>query len=99
MKQLLLTEARARLSALVDEVHRGKEPVAIAQRSKIKAVLVDADWHDRIEEERGYYRRVRKASPFRLRGTMKITGDVDEALEELKKERALSLERLMRGLK
>jgi prevent-host-death family protein len=51
MKQLSLTEARAKLSTLVAEVDKGKGPIAIAQRSKIKAVLVDAEWHTRVESE------------------------------------------------
>ena len=38
MKQLSLTEARAKLSTLVAEVDKGKGPIAIAQRSKVKAV-------------------------------------------------------------
>ena len=92
MKQLSLTEARAKLSTLVDEVHKGKGPVAIAQRSRVKAVLVDANWHDRVEEEIGYYRRTLRGRPFRLRGTMRVTGDVDRALRELKRERELSLQ-------
>ena len=39
MKQLSLTEARAKLSTLVAEIDKGKGPIAIAQRSKVKAVL------------------------------------------------------------
>ena len=57
MKQLSLTEARAKLSSLVADVDRGKGPVAIAQRSKVKAVLVDPEWHSRVEEELAHYRR------------------------------------------
>jgi prevent-host-death family protein len=56
MKQLLLTQARAKLSELVAEADSGKGPVAIAQRSKIKVVLVNAEWHSRVEEEFAYYR-------------------------------------------
>jgi prevent-host-death family protein len=41
MKQLSLSEARARLSTLVAEIDKGRGPIAIAQRSKVKAVLVD----------------------------------------------------------
>jgi prevent-host-death family protein len=99
MKQLSLTQARARLSALVAEVDKGKGPVAIAQRSKIKAVLVDAEWHGRVEEELAHYRRAEKQSLVKLRGSMKITGDVDQALAELRSEREKSLERLVSRLK
>jgi prevent-host-death family protein len=99
MKQLSLTHARAKLSTLVSEVDKGKGPVAIAQRSKVKAVLVDADWHSRVEEELAHYRRAMKQSPLKLRGSMKIVGDVDRALAEVRKEREQSLERLISGLK
>ena len=99
MKQLSLTEARAKLSTLVTEVDKGKGPIAIAQRSKVKAVLVDPEWHGRVEEELAHYRRLASQSPLKLRGSMTLAGDLDEALNELKKERARSLERLIAGLK
>ena len=60
MKQLSLSKARAKLSTLVAEVDKGKGPIAIAQRSKVKAVLVDPDWHGRVEEVLAAYRRLVK---------------------------------------
>ena len=99
MKQLSLTEARATLSTLVAEVNKGKGPIAIVQRSKVKAVLVDPEWHGRVEEELANYRRLVKQSPLKLQGSMTLTGDLDEALAEIKKEREQSLERLIAGLK
>jgi prevent-host-death family protein len=99
MKQLSLTEARAKLSTLVAEVDRGKGPIAIAQRSKVKAVLVDPEWHGRVEEELVHYRKLVKRSPLKLRGSMTLSGDLDEAMAELKKEREQSFERLIAGLK
>jgi prevent-host-death family protein len=99
MKQLSLTEARAKLSTLVAEIDKGKGPIAIAQRSKVKAVLVDPEWHGRVEEELIQYRRLAKQSPLKLRGSMAVTGDLDQALDDLKKEREQSLERLIAGLK
>jgi prevent-host-death family protein len=99
MRQLSLTQARAQLSTLVADVDKGKGPVAIAQRSKIKAVLVDAEWHSRVEEELSHYRRVAKQSPLKLRGSMRLVGNVDEAIAELRKEREESLEKLVSGLK
>lgn len=99
MKQLSLSEARAKLSTLVAEVNKGKGPIAIAQRSRVKAVLVAPDWHGRVEEELAAYRRLVKQSPLQLRGSMTLTGDLDEAMVELKKEREQSFERLIAGLK
>ncbi len=99
MKQLSLTEARAKLSTLVAEVDKGKGPVAIAQRSKVKAVLVNPEWHSRVEEELAHYRRAPKQSALKLRGSMKLVGDLDHALDQLRQEREKSLERLVSGLK
>jgi prevent-host-death family protein len=99
MKQLSLTQARAKLSTLVADVDKGKGPVAIAQRSKVKAVLVDAEWHSRVEEELAHYRRVAKQSPLKLRGSMTLIGNINQALTEIRKEREESFERLISGLK
>lgn len=99
MRQLSLTEARARLSTLVAEVDKGKGPVAISQRSKVKAVLVDPEWHSRVEEELAHYRRSARQSRLKLRGSIKIIDDVDRALAVLRSERDESFERLVSGLR
>jgi prevent-host-death family protein len=99
MKHLSLTEARAKLSTLVAEVGKGKGPIAIAQRSKIKAVLVDAEWHTRMEEELAHSRRTAKQSPLKLRGSMALIGDINQALTEIREEQEASFDRLVSGLK
>jgi prevent-host-death family protein len=99
MKQFSLSEARAKLSTLVADVDRGKGPVAIAQRSKVKAVLVDSEWHSRVEEELAHYRRAVKQAPLKLRGSMKLVGDLDRALKEIRQERENSIERLFSNRK
>ena len=52
-----------------------------------------------MEEELSHYRRVAKQSPLKLRGSMKLVGDVDRALAELRKELEESFEKLVSGLK
>jgi prevent-host-death family protein len=99
MRQLSLSQARAKLSALVADIDKGKGPIAIAQRSKVKAVLVDADWHSKVEEELAYYRRTARQAPFKLTGSMKLAGDLDKALSELREEREKSLDKIIAGLK
>jgi hypothetical protein len=59
----------------VSELDKGKGPVAIAQRSKVKAVLVDAEWHSRVEEELAHHWRAAKQSPLKLRGSMTLIGN------------------------
>jgi hypothetical protein len=52
-----------------------------------------------VEEELAQYRRQARRSPLKLRGSMTVTGNLDQVLDELKKEREQSLERLIAGLK
>ncbi|MBI4487871.1 MAG: type II toxin-antitoxin system Phd/YefM family antitoxin [Deltaproteobacteria bacterium] len=99
MKHFSLSEARANLSTLVVEISKGKGPVAISQRSKLKAVLVDANWYFKTEEELSSYRQSFRSKPFRLGGTMELSGDVDRALEELRQELDGFLEKSIEGLK
>ena len=93
MKQLSLTEARAKLSTLVAEVDKGKGPIAIAQQSKVKALLVDPGVAWPGGRRTRPLSKTRRQSPLKLRGSMTLTGDLDEALRDLKKERERSLER------
>jgi len=99
VKQLSLSEARAKLSSLVAEVDKGNGPIAIAQRSKVKALLVNPEWHVRVVEELAHYRTRLRQSPLKLRGSMTLTGDLDEALQDLKKEREQSLQGVIAALK
>jgi PHD/YefM family antitoxin component YafN of YafNO toxin-antitoxin module len=48
MKQLSLTEARAKLSTLVAQVEKGKGPIAIAQRSKVRENVQRRCWGSRL---------------------------------------------------
>jgi len=99
MKQLSLTHVRAKLRKLVVEVEKGKRPIAITQGSKIKAVLVSAEWYSRVKEELVHYRRTVKESRFKLRGSMTLIGDINQALKEIRKEREKSLEGVISRLK
>jgi prevent-host-death family protein len=93
MRQLSLSEARADLSNLVDEVYKGRGPIAISQRSKLKAILVEAQWYLKVEEQLSSYRQGLRTRPFRLGGTMEVTGQVDLALEDLRRELAAFLQK------
>ena len=99
MRQLSLSEARADLSNLVDEVYKGRGPIAISQRSKLKAILVEAQWYLKVEEQLSSYRQGLRTKPFRLGGTMEVTGQVELALEELRRELAAFLEKSEESVK
>jgi prevent-host-death family protein len=92
MKQLSLTQIRAKLGKLVAEVEKRKHPIAITQASKIKAVLVSAEWYKRAEEKLARDRGTAKHSPSKLRGSMTLIGDINQALKEIRKEREKSLQ-------
>ena len=99
MKQLSLTQVRAKLGKLVVEVEKGKRSIAITQGSKIKAVLVSAEWYSRVNEELAPYRRTVKESRFKLRGSMTLIGDINQALKEVGNEREKSLEGVVTRLR
>ena len=99
MKQLSLTQVRAKLGKVLVEVEKGTRPIAITQGSKIKAVLISAEWYSRVKEELAHYRRAVKESRFKLRGNMTLIGDINQALKEIRKEKEKSLEELVSRLK
>lgn len=99
VRQLSLSEARADLSNLVDEVFKGRGPIAISQRSKLKAILVEAQWYLKVEEQLSSYRQGLRTKPFRLGGTMEVTGQVDLALEDLRRELAAFLQKSEENVK
>ena len=99
IRQLSLSEARADLSNLVDEVYKGRGPIAISQRSKLKAILVEAQWYLKVEEQLSSYRQGLSTKPFRLGGTMEVTGQVDLALEDLRRELAAFLQKSEENVK
>jgi prevent-host-death family protein len=74
-KQVSLVEARASLSRLTQEVARGGGPVAIMQRSKLAAVLVNAERYKQDMAELEHYRRQRrKVKPRSFFHVMEIVG-------------------------
>jgi prevent-host-death family protein len=50
MKQVALSEAKAKLSELVDEVRRSRGSIVIQRRSNPVAVLVEMDRFRRLQE-------------------------------------------------
>jgi antitoxin YefM len=66
MRVLPLSEAKAKLSELVDVVERRDEPVTITRNGKAVAVLVSKDeceaWHEtnQVMSDREFVREIRK---------------------------------------
>lgn len=63
MKSVRLSEAKARLSELVDEVRTGGEPILIQKRDKGVAVIVELEHFQRLQqlEDRMRSLRLREA--------------------------------------
>lgn len=86
-KVISLVEARASLSRLAQEVARGGGPVAITQRSKLAAVLLNAERYEKDMAELAQYRRQqRKARPRSFSGLIEIVGDLEEGSRQLAEE-------------
>jgi|SRR5262245_58443119 len=93
-KVVSLVEARASLSRLAQEVARGGGPIAITQRSKLAAILVNAERYETDMAELTHYRHQRqKNRPRSFRGLIKITGDLEEASRQLTAEYEAALNR------
>lgn len=94
-----LVEARATLSGLTKAVKRDGGAIAITQRSRLAAVLVNAERYEADMTELAHYRRQRRkkfAVPFsRL---MEITGDLEEGSQHFAEEYYAAVERSGKAL-
>jgi prevent-host-death family protein len=77
-KPLAISEARRRLSALVERVARGAAPIAIGRYGSERAVLVGADEYARLT------RRTRTGTerPGSLEGTLSLVCSPEELIAE-----------------
>ncbi len=93
-KVISLVEARASLSRLTREVARGGGAIAITQRSKLAAILVNAKRYEEDMTELEHYRRQRRkeAAP-RFSGLMEVVGDLAEGSPRLAEEYHAALKR------
>jgi len=93
-KLVSLVEARASLSRLTREVATGGEAIAITQRSRLAAVLVNAQRYEEDMAELEQYRRQRRkerASSFST--LMEVVGDLEEGSRRLAEEYHVALKR------
>ena len=93
-KLINLVEARAALSRLVRDVAKGREVIAITQRSKLAAVLVNAEQYAADMAELEQYRRQRQKDPsVALSSLMEVVGDLEEGSERLAEDYHTALRR------
>jgi prevent-host-death family protein len=93
-KVVSLVEARASLSRLAQEVAKGGGAIAITQRSRLAAVLVNADQYEEDMAELEQYRRQRRKPTSRsFSGLLEVVGDLEEGSRRLTVEYDAALKR------
>jgi|SRR6059036_2658069 len=68
IRQVSFSEARQKLSSIVDQVENSGPPVKILRYGKVVAVIVNAE---------EYELKSQKKKPFKLAGSIKIRKDID----------------------
>lgn len=95
-----LVEARASLSRLTQKVAKSGKAIAITQRSKLAAVLVNAERYEYDMAELEHYRRQRRKNrPRSFKGMIEITGDLEEGSRQLADEYYAAVERSAKSLR
>jgi prevent-host-death family protein len=92
-KVVNLMEARASLSRLTQEVAKGGRPVAITQRSKLAAVLVNAEQYEADMQELEFYRRHKRQGDISSSQVMEILEDLNEGSQRLAEDYRAALKR------
>ena len=89
MKTIGVTDLRQRTAEVLDEIARSAEPIAILQRSRKIAYLVDADTYDADRTELASVRRqlflreVREAEAEYVAGPAAEYDDVEKLIADL----------------
>ncbi len=90
MKTIPVTELRQRTAEILDDLAGSEEPVAILQRSRKTAYLIDADRYDaqmdELREARRslFLREVREAEAEYTAGDARSYEDMDALLADLR---------------
>jgi PHD/YefM family antitoxin component YafN of YafNO toxin-antitoxin module len=93
-KLVSLVEARASLSRLTREVATSGEAIAITQRSKLAAVLVNAQrYAEDMAELEQYRQQRRKERASSFSALMEVVGDLQEGSQQLAEEYHAALKR------
>jgi len=92
-KVLPFVEARRGLSEIVDQVSGGGRPVIIAKRQRPVAAIVGLKEYREMAGGRKYLREVKGKQILKIRGIATAVGDIDEAVNALRKSRMATLTR------
>lgn len=83
---LPLTEVRAKLSPLLEKVASKKGALAISVHGKVRGYLVSAQRLDELEEAEQSAASRSRGRRSRLKGSLTLAGDLEEARRQVKRE-------------
>ena len=83
---LPLTEVRAKLSPLLEKVVPKKGVLAISVHGKVRGYLVSAQRLDELEEVERSTAGRNRGRRSRLKGSLTIVGDLEEARRQVRRE-------------
>jgi len=97
-KRLSVSEARKQFSRLIAGVSRGGSRVMITQHGKERATLIGTQEYQELSKKaRAFERGGRKATRFRLEGSLELCCSAEELMEEMRKIRAIWTESIHRS--
>ena len=89
-KIITASKARAELFQLMDDVARpGAEAIVIRRRGQSEGVVLVREGYLKLLEMRASQADIRTAGkPFKLMGSIRVNGDVEESLRKSREEQA-----------
>ncbi len=92
-KILPFVEARARLSEIVDRVAEGGATYVVAKRQKQVAVIIGIDRYRQLSGTAKQVKEIAGKRILNIEGIATAVGDIDEAVDALRKSRLEALGR------
>jgi prevent-host-death family protein len=92
-KILPFVEARARLSEIVDRVAEGGATYVVAKRQKQVAVIIGIDRYRQLSGTAKQVKEIAGKRILNIEGIATAVGDIDEAVDALRKSRLEALDR------
>lgn len=88
---LPFVKARRGLSEIIDQVSAGGRPVIIAKRQRPVAAIIGLKEYREMAGGRKYLREVKGKQILKIRGIATAVGDIDKAVNDLRRSRIATL--------
>jgi prevent-host-death family protein len=92
-KTMHFTQARARLSEIVDSVAEHGDTYVVAKRQKPVAVIIGIDRYRQLTGTAKHLKKIAGKRILKIGGIAKAVGDIDEAIRALRKSRLEAIRR------